>query len=69
MNRIIIPIRGMHCQSCEMLVEDNLKDIPGITKVEVSQKRSRADRLSRACATVLCAGRPRDGNRLRRTDP
>ena len=43
MNRIIIPIRGMHCQSCEMLVEDNLKDIPGITKVEVSQKRSRAE--------------------------
>ena len=27
MNKITIPIKGMHCRSCEILVEKNLKNI------------------------------------------
>lgn len=35
-NKLIVPIRGMHCKSCEILIEDNLKDIKGIKKCEVN---------------------------------
>ena len=42
MNRKIIPIKGMHCRSCEILVEDELSKIPGVTGVEVNQKKGEA---------------------------
>src|SRR3989344_2523326 len=42
MNRKIIPIKGMHCRSCEILVEDELSKIPGGTGVEVNQKKGEA---------------------------
>ena len=44
MNETIVPIKGMHCRSCELLIEDEVSQIPGVTKVEVSEKK--------ACAVV-----------------
>lgn len=42
MNKKTIPIRGMHCASCELLVAAELKKIPGLASVYVSQKRALA---------------------------
>lgn len=42
MNRIIVPIKGMHCRSCEILVESSLRKIPGVSKTEVDHKTGRA---------------------------
>jgi sulfite exporter TauE/SafE/copper chaperone CopZ len=42
MNRKIIPIKGMHCRSCEILVEDELSKIYGVEQVEVNQKKGEA---------------------------
>jgi sulfite exporter TauE/SafE/copper chaperone CopZ len=38
-----ISIKGMHCRSCELLVEEQLKSIDGITYVSVDQKRGQAE--------------------------
>jgi sulfite exporter TauE/SafE/copper chaperone CopZ len=38
----IIPIRGMHCTSCELLIEDELKGIAGVERVEVSHAKGEA---------------------------
>lgn len=35
----IIPVRGMHCASCEMLVEKSLKSVAGVKKVKASTKK------------------------------
>lgn len=35
----IIPVRGMHCASCELLVEKNLKGVAGVNKVKASTKK------------------------------
>lgn len=43
MNKITVPIKGMHCRSCEILIENNLKKISGVNKVEVSHKTGKAD--------------------------
>ncbi|MBI5071455.1 sulfite exporter TauE/SafE family protein [Candidatus Falkowbacteria bacterium] len=43
MNKITIPIKGMHCRSCEILVEKNLKNIRGINRAEVNYKAGKAD--------------------------
>ncbi len=37
-----IQIKGMHCRSCEILVEDILKEIPNVNKVIVSYKSKSA---------------------------
>lgn len=37
-----IQIRGMHCRSCEILIEDTLKNIPHVKKVIVSYKSKSA---------------------------
>lgn len=42
MQKLVIPIRGMHCKSCELLIEDNLKQIKEIKKCEVSHVSQRA---------------------------
>lgn len=39
MNKIIVPIKGMHCRSCELLIEGKLTSIPGVKRVEVSYKK------------------------------
>lgn len=43
MHKDIIDIKGMHCRSCEMLVEDELLKIPGVSKVVVNQKKGTAE--------------------------
>src|SRR3989339_987347 len=40
MNKTTIPIKGMHWRSCELLIEDELTQIPGVTKVEVNEKKA-----------------------------
>ncbi|HSR89255.1 MAG TPA: sulfite exporter TauE/SafE family protein [Candidatus Udaeobacter sp.] len=42
MNTKIIPIRGMHCAACEILIGEELKKIAGVASVRVSQKKSLA---------------------------
>lgn len=43
MAKLNLQIAGMHCKSCEMLIEGNLKKISGIKKVDVSYKTSQAE--------------------------
>ncbi len=43
MNKIIVPIKGMHCRSCEILIEENLKNIQGVKKVEANYKTGKAE--------------------------
>jgi len=38
MNKVTIPISGMHCRSCELAIENKLVNITGVKKVIVSQK-------------------------------
>lgn len=42
MNQLRIPIRKMHCRSCEIIIERTLLGIPGITKAIVSTRRHEA---------------------------
>lgn len=42
MSKLVVPIRGMHCKSCEILVEENIKEIPGVQSVHVSLKQASA---------------------------
>lgn len=43
MSKIKVPIRGMHCASCEILIGEQLKNIPGVTLVHVDQKKALAE--------------------------
>ena len=43
MKKITVPIKGMHCRSCEILIENGLKNIPGVDHVEVSHKSGTAN--------------------------
>lgn len=43
MNKTTVHVKGMHCRSCEILVEDELTKIPGVCAVEVSQKKGTAE--------------------------
>jgi len=43
MNKIKIPIRGMHCASCELLVSGQLKKIHGVNAVHINQKLALAE--------------------------
>lgn len=42
MSNFVVPIRGMHCKSCEILIEKNLKKIPGVTSVKAHQGSGKA---------------------------
>ncbi len=42
MSKTIIPIKGMHCRSCEILIEDKLKELPGIQHIRVKYKINQA---------------------------
>lgn len=42
MNKIIVPIRGMHCRSCEIMIEESITAIPGIKSVDVSYRDGKA---------------------------
>jgi len=43
MAKIILPIKGMHCKSCEILVGDSLKQVNGISNVKVSCVAAQAE--------------------------
>jgi len=38
-----VPIKGMHCRSCELLIEGELCSLEGVKKVAVSQKKGLAE--------------------------
>ncbi len=42
MNKSTILIKGMHCRSCEILIEDELRKIHGVTDVRVNEKKGKA---------------------------
>jgi len=42
MNKTSVPIKGMHCRSCELLVEDELLKVPGIVKADVNHRTGSA---------------------------
>ena len=37
-----IPIKGMHCRSCELLIEESLTEIPHVKSVDVDYKEGEA---------------------------
>jgi Cu+-exporting ATPase len=39
---ISLDVKGMHCQSCEMLITEELKELHGVSDIRVSQKDSAA---------------------------
>ncbi|HBI34339.1 MAG TPA: hypothetical protein DEA43_01695 [Candidatus Moranbacteria bacterium] len=43
MQKITVPIIGMHCKSCEILVENKLSEISKIKKIDVNCKKGTAD--------------------------
>lgn len=43
MNKIIYKISGMHCKSCEILIEDKLKEICDCEKILVDNKKEIAE--------------------------
>lgn len=43
MNKITIPIRGMHCASCELLIGEQLKKVSGAIGVRVSYRKAEAE--------------------------
>lgn len=43
MKKQTVHILGMHCRSCEMLLEDGIKEIPGVRAVNVSHTSGVAD--------------------------
>lgn len=38
----IVPIKGMHCKSCEIVTEEELAKVPGVKKVDVDHRSGRA---------------------------
>ncbi len=43
MQKCQIDIKGMHCRSCEILIEDELKQIPGVVYANVSHQKGVAE--------------------------
>src|SRR3989339_651066 len=42
MENTTIHIKGMHCRSCEILIEDELLKIPGVQKADIDYKKGEA---------------------------
>ncbi len=42
MKQMIIPIKGMHCHSCELLLEEKIKQVQGVRSVSVSYRDGQA---------------------------
>lgn len=47
MNKKTIPIRGMHCASCELIIEEQLKEVPGVQQIAVNRRRNEASIIYR----------------------
>lgn len=43
MQKIVVPIAGMHCSSCEIFVENALSDVSNVKKVNVDHKKGIAE--------------------------
>ena len=43
LNKKIIQIKGMHCRSCEILIEEEILKVDGVHKVNVSEKKGFAE--------------------------
>lgn len=43
MNKKLVHIKGMHCQSCELLIEDELTQIPSVTSAKVNHSKGIAE--------------------------
>lgn len=41
--KLTLPITGMHCKSCEILLEEKISKVAGVKKVSVHHKKSSAD--------------------------
>ena len=41
--KLIVDIKGMHCSSCEILIERNLKKLPGVREVKVKAANEQAE--------------------------
>lgn len=41
--KITVPITGMHCRSCELLNEGNIRKLPGVTGAKFYHRRGQAD--------------------------
>lgn len=52
-----IPIKGMHCRSCELLIEENLEKLPGVEHARASQFKRRV---------VVTSDEPLDMKQVRR---
>src|SRR3989344_4767370 len=54
-----LQITGMHCQSCELLIKDELQELPGVSEIKVDYKTGLAnlllDELQSSPAAVLAA--------------
>ena len=42
MPQITVPIKGMHCQACEILLEDKISEVLGVKKVKCDYKKNLA---------------------------
>jgi sulfite exporter TauE/SafE/copper chaperone CopZ len=42
MNTKTVSIKGMHCKSCELLIEDELKNIKGVKSIDISHRTGSA---------------------------
>jgi sulfite exporter TauE/SafE/copper chaperone CopZ len=42
MKKSVVSIKGMHCRSCEILIEDKIKQIPEIKNVQINYKKNQA---------------------------
>lgn len=43
MNYQIVDIKGMHCASCELLIEEEMTKIPGVKRCKVNYRKGRAE--------------------------
>lgn len=41
--KIVVPIKGMHCKSCEILIEDELSAVSGVKEVKADWRQSSVD--------------------------
>jgi sulfite exporter TauE/SafE/copper chaperone CopZ len=53
MHKIEIPIKGMHCRSCELLITDKIQDINGVKSVKVNYKQNNATIIAKTSVTEL----------------
>ncbi len=43
MGHLKLPIKGMHCRSCELLLEEKIKQVPHVSSVSVSYSKGQAE--------------------------